>query len=106
VLIADPTTEDGKARVEAIISTTDGFVIAEKDLEIRGPGELFGSRQAGVAPFKVADLPRDLELLRMARRDAEAWIEKNPTLGGAQDSLLRKRLLKKYGETLGLGDVA
>ena len=106
VLIADPVTDDGRARLEAIASTSDGFQIAERDLEIRGPGELFGARQSGLAPFQIADFPRDLPLLRMARRDAQAWIAKNPTLAGERDALLRKRLLKKYGQSLGLGDVA
>jgi ATP-dependent DNA helicase RecG len=106
VLIADPQTDDAKARIEAIVSTTDGFKIAEKDLEIRGPGELFGSRQSGLAPFKVVEFPRDLKLLQMARRDAQKWIEENPTLAGHRDTLLRKRLLKLHGEALGLGDVA
>ena len=100
--VADPVTEDGRARLEAIAATKDGFQIAEKDLEIRGPGELFGARQSGLAPFRVADLP----LLQMARRDAKAWIEENPTLSGERDALLRKRLLKAHGEALGLGDVA
>ena len=106
VLIADPATDDGQRRIEAIVATTDGFAIAEKDLEIRGPGELFGSRQSGVAPFKVAQLPRDAQLLAMARRDAEKWIRENPNLSGERDALLRKRLLKTHGEALGLGDVA
>ena len=106
VLIADPGTPDGQARIDAIVATNDGFAIAEKDLEIRGPGELFGARQAGAAPFRVAELPRDLDLLRMARRDAEKWIRDNPTLAGARDALLRKRLLKTHGESLGLADVA
>jgi ATP-dependent DNA helicase RecG len=106
VLIADPTTDEAKARIEAIVSTTDGFAIAEKDLEIRGPGELFGSRQSGLPPFRVAELPRDLPLLRMARRDAEKWVTENPTLVGERDALLKKRLLKKYRDALGLGDVA
>ena len=88
------------------MATTDGFAIAEKDFEIRGPGELFGSRQSGIAPFRAAELPRDLELLRMARRDAAEWIARNPALGGPHDALLRKRLLKVHGESLGLGDVA
>ncbi len=106
VLIADPVTDDGTARVEAIASTTDGFAIAEKDLEIRGPGELFGSRQSGLAPFRVAQIPRDIELLQMARRDAQAWIDENPMLAGQRDALLKRRLLKAHGKTLGLGDVA
>lgn len=106
VLIGDATTDDGKARIETMVETNDGFRIAEKDLEIRGPGELFGARQAGVAPFRVAELPRDLKLLQWARRDAEEWINLNPKLAGEQDALLRKRLLKAHGEALGLGDVA
>ena len=106
VLLADPVTDDAKARLKAIVSTNDGFEIAEKDLEIRGPGELFGARQSGMAPFRVAQLPRDLELLRMARRDARSWIDENPRLAGDRDALLRKRVLKAHGKAFGLGDVA
>ena len=69
----------------------DGFEIAEHDLAIRGPGELFGTRQSGLPPFLVADLMRDQELLALARRDAEAWIEENPSLGGERDALLKRR---------------
>lgn len=106
VLIADPSTEDGIARIDAIVESTDGFVIAERDLEIRGPGDVFGTRQSGLAPFRVAELPRDVKLLDLARRDASAWIERDPELGEADVALLRKRLLKAHGELLGLGDVA
>jgi len=106
VLIGDPQTEDAEARLNAMVETNDGFEIAERDLRIRGPGELFGARQSGLPPFHVADLSRDLDLLRMARRDAQAWIEENPTLAGKRDALLKKRLLKAHGEALGLGDVA
>ncbi|MCH8316408.1 MAG: ATP-dependent DNA helicase RecG, partial [Planctomycetes bacterium] len=106
VLLADPVTDDAKARLEVIATTDDGFEIAEKDLEIRGPGELFGAKQSGLAPFRVAQLPRDLDLLRMARRDARSWIEENPTLAGERDALLRTRVLKAHGKMLGLGDVA
>ena len=85
--------------------TTDGFTLAEKDLEIRGPGELFGLKQSGLPPFRVADLGRDLDLLGMARRDARAWVERSSGLERAADALVRRRLLKRYGESLGLGDV-
>ena len=105
VLIADPTTDDGRARVEAIANSTDGFVIAERDLEIRGPGELFGTKQSGMAPFRVAELSRDLKLLQMARRDAEEMIANNPELEGKEFALLKQRLEKAHGKSLGLGDV-
>jgi len=103
-LIASPTTEDAQLRLEAIVETTDGFRIAERDLEIRGPGELFGAKQSGIAPFRVARLPRDLELLRLARRSAVDWIKCDPTL--QKSPLLKSRLMHTHGEALGLGDVA
>ena len=106
VLLADSPTPEAEARLDAIASTTDGFLIAEKDLEIRGPGELFGAKQSGIPPFRVTELPRDMELLQLARRDAIAWVRENPTLSGDRDALLRQRLLKAYGKALGLGDVA
>ena len=56
---AAPTTEDGAQRIDAIVSSGDGFEIAERDLVIRGPGELFGARQSGLAPFLAADLVRE-----------------------------------------------
>jgi ATP-dependent DNA helicase RecG len=106
VLIADPVSDEAAARLAAIASTTDGFRIAELDLELRGPGDVFGARQSGAPPFLVAKLPDDLRLLQLARRDARAWIEENPTLEGERDALLRKRLIKAHGKWLGLGDVA
>ena len=103
-LIASPTTSDAMERLKVIVETTDGFRIAEKDLEIRGPGELFGAKQSGIPPFKAARLPRDLKLLSLARRNAVDFVQLDPTLANAE--LLRKRLLRKYGKSLGLGDVA
>ncbi|MCC6951256.1 MAG: ATP-dependent DNA helicase RecG [Phycisphaerales bacterium] len=104
-LIADPRTPDAQERLRALESTTDGFVLAEKDLEIRGPGEMFGTRQSGLPPFRVADLARDRELLNMARRDAAAWIGRSPLLAASEEALLRRRLMKTYGDALGLVDV-
>ena len=103
--ISEPTTEEGIKRLEAISSTEDGFKIAELDLGIRGPGELFGARQSGLPPFKVADLIRDLDLLRMARADADQWIEHDPQLTASDAALARELLMNKYGPALGLGDV-
>jgi ATP-dependent DNA helicase RecG len=105
VLVSEPPTPEAQNRIDAIVASDNGFDIAERDLEIRGPGVLFGARQSGLAPFRVAQLPRDMDLLGMARRDAEAWIDQNPTLAGQRDALLKRRLLKAHGEALGLGDV-
>ncbi len=105
VLIGNPKTEDGIARLQAMVDTTSGFELSEKDLEIRGAGDVFGTRQSGAPPFKVADPFREIELLQMARRDAGHWIAESPTLGRPADALARRRLLKAHGQWLGLGDV-
>jgi ATP-dependent DNA helicase RecG len=105
VLIADPATEEARARLDAIASTRDGFVLAERDFEQRGPGVLFGLRQSGAPPFRVADLARDLDLLKLARHDAAEWIARSPHLDAKGEALLRDRLLKAHGQWLDLGDV-
>ncbi|HEX3352682.1 MAG TPA: ATP-dependent DNA helicase RecG [Terriglobales bacterium] len=65
-------SEDGERRLDAMVRTTDGFMIAELDLELRGPGEFFGTRQAGLPSFQVANLIRDRQLLEAAKREAAA----------------------------------
>jgi len=65
-------TEDGERRLDAMVRTNDGFQIAELDLELRGPGEFFGTRQAGMPNFRVANLIRDRQLLELAKREASA----------------------------------
>jgi ATP-dependent DNA helicase RecG len=106
VFIADPTTDDAIARMEAIGSTNDGFKLAEMDLQIRGMGEILGTRQSGAPPMKLANLPDDLDLLKLAKRDAMQLIEADPTLDSETNTLLRRVLLQQYGESLGLVDVA
>jgi ATP-dependent DNA helicase RecG len=65
-------TEEGERRLDAMVCTNDGFQIAELDLELRGPGEFFGTRQAGIPSFRVASLIRDRQLLELAKREAAA----------------------------------
>jgi ATP-dependent DNA helicase RecG len=65
-------TEEGERRLDAMVHTNDGFQIAELDLELRGPGEFFGTRQAGMPSFRVANLIRDRQLLELAKREAAA----------------------------------
>ena len=67
-------SEEGQRRLDAMVKTNDGFKIAELDLELRGPGEFFGTRQAGIPSFRVANLIRDAKLLEAAKREAAAVI--------------------------------
>ena len=68
--------EDARQRIETLVATSDGFAIAEKDLQLRGPGEFFGTRQHGELAFHVAHPLRDRELLELARREAFALAER------------------------------
>jgi ATP-dependent DNA helicase RecG len=74
LLASDKQTEVARERLGIMEETNDGFRIAEKDLEIRGPGELMGTRQAGLPEFRVANLVRDVEILQAARKEAEAYV--------------------------------
>jgi ATP-dependent DNA helicase RecG len=65
-------SEEGQKRLDIMVETNDGFQIAERDLELRGPGEFFGTRQAGVPSFRVANIIRDAPLLEAAKREAAA----------------------------------
>jgi ATP-dependent DNA helicase RecG len=105
LLIVEDPSEDARQRVEALCRTEDGFELAERDLELRGPGELIGSRQSGVNPFRLTEFPRDTELLLQARRDATAWAEASSRLAAPDEALLKRRLLKRHGAWLGLADV-
>lgn len=80
VLLSYGSTAESKKRLDAMIRTNDGFIIAEEDLEIRGPGEFFGTKQSGMPDLKVANLVRDVKLLESARKEAFALIEKDPEL--------------------------
>ncbi len=105
LLIGDAVTEVAGQRLAVMRRVNDGFVLAERDFEIRGPGEVFGLRQSGVAPFKVADLMNDRDLLQLATRDAAAWIARSPALARPDESLVRRRLFKAHGPWIGIGDV-
>lgn len=70
LLMGNPKTQEGKARLAIMTNTSDGFKIAEQDLKLRGPGDFFGTRQHGLPELKVADLVKDTTLLQWAREDA------------------------------------
>ena len=75
VLLADPKTDEGKERMMSMTETNDGFKLAEKDLELRGPGDFFGKKQSGLPEFKMADLVHDYRALEVARQDATKLIQ-------------------------------
>jgi ATP-dependent DNA helicase RecG len=75
-----PLTEMAQQRLEVIRATTDGFEIAERDMQLRGPGELLGTRQAGVAQFKIADLTRDIDLIDEIQVMADKLLAEDPRL--------------------------
>jgi ATP-dependent DNA helicase RecG len=106
VVVSGASTPDATQRLEAFVSTSDGFELADRDLAIRGMGEFSGTRQSGLMPFRLAEFPRDNDLLRMARREAAEWIERSPSLAEPSEAVLRRRLLRAHGEALGLIDIA
>jgi ATP-dependent DNA helicase RecG len=79
-LFADPSTPEAEARMEAVAGSTDGFLLAERDLEIRGAGEVFGERQAGFSDLKLGRIPRDEPIVLEARAVAEHILDGDPTL--------------------------
>jgi ATP-dependent DNA helicase RecG len=95
VLIADSRSEDTTLRLETLVSTTDGFKIAQADLEIRGPGEMLGTRQSGNLDLKIADLVRDAKVLEVARQAAIELVDANPGLTGPEWILVRERLTER-----------
>jgi len=75
ILLASPKSETGQERMRIMTETNDGFVLSEKDLELRGPGDFFGRKQSGVPEFKVADMVHDYRALETARNDAAMLIQ-------------------------------
>ncbi|WP_246231543.1 ATP-dependent DNA helicase RecG [Sporosarcina jiandibaonis] len=92
VLLADPKTEEGKERMQSMTETNDGFVLAEKDLELRGAGDFFGRKQSGMPEFKMADLVHDYRALDTARKDAEKFLASDDFWEAPEYALLRKQL--------------
>jgi ATP-dependent DNA helicase RecG len=88
VLIANPKSDDGQRRMEIMTRTNNGFLIAEEDLRIRGPGEIYGTRQSGMPSFRVADLVKDMRLLEVARQEAFHLLEQDPDLSRPEHAAL------------------
>ena len=101
-----PPSSPARERLEALVRSTDGFVIAEEDLRIRGPGEFFGFRQWGIPEFRVANLVRDADLLQQARQEAFALLTQDPQLKAPAHRAVREAMLRRWQEKLELGSVS
>jgi ATP-dependent DNA helicase RecG len=97
-LLADPQTEDASERMQAMAKSTDGFLLAEKDLEIRGAGEVFGERQSGFSDLKLGRIPRDEAVVLETRRVAEALLEREPDL--REHAQLREEVADLLGDAV------
>ena len=97
LLTGDKKTAVAKERLGIMEETTDGFRIAEKDLEIRGPGEILGTRQSGIQSFKIANIVRDIEILEEARNVAETYLGKDRRTRETQDLIKRVRADPRIG---------
>jgi ATP-dependent DNA helicase RecG len=97
--------EEAQRRIDAMVATTDGFRIAEVDLEARGPGDFFGTRQSGLPEFRVADLLRDGAILEAARRAADEIVARDPNLRSPEHQRLRAGLLARWRGKIGLASV-
>jgi ATP-dependent DNA helicase RecG len=101
-LCGNPKTDVAKARVKAMLETTDGFKIAEIDLKLRGPGEFYGAKQSGLPEFRLADIMRDEAILLQSREAAFALLKDDPKLENADNQKLRQEIFRKYGKYFGL----
>jgi ATP-dependent DNA helicase RecG len=95
-----------RERLEALVQSNDGFVIAEEDLRIRGPGEFFGFRQWGMPEFRVANIVRDADLLQQARQEAFSLVKLDPGLKLSVHQGLRDAMMRKWEKKLELGSVS
>ena len=96
LLYQAPLTEQSRARLAALTETTDGFEIAERDLQIRGPGDFFGTRQSGLPTLRVGDLLRDHQLMEEGRREAVAALD-DPTQSETLVALVRSSWEQRFG---------
>jgi ATP-dependent DNA helicase RecG len=106
ILLADPKTEEAARRIKSIEGTLDGFQIAEADLEMRGPGEFFGTKQHGLPEIRFGNILKDFAIMESARREAFELVAKDPDLIDERHAPLKKTLSARFGGRIDLARVA
>jgi ATP-dependent DNA helicase RecG len=99
LLTSSKLNNEARERLKIMCATTDGFKIAEKDMEIRGPGDVAGTKQSGVLDFKLADLIQDKQLLELAAKMAARLLENDSELNSAENLIIKNHLLLQHGKT-------
>lgn len=106
VLLGDPRTDDGKARLQVMTKTQDGFIIAEQDLALRGPGEFYGTRQSGLPDFRLANIISDVDAIQIAREAAFELVQADPHLQHPEHQKLKRAIIRFWGDKLALVQVS
>lgn len=101
-LITHETSEQAERRGQIMENSSDGFYIAEQDLKLRGPGEIFGTRQHGIPDLKITDMAKHIEVLNHARKEAKRILQNDPALQKKENIILRKKAEEFFGEDFSL----
>lgn len=96
IIINEGKNKIARERMRILQSSSDGFIISEKDLELRGPGEFFGTKQHGLPELKIANLIRDMEVLKLVQKEALEIINKDPNLESKEFKILRERIQELF----------
>ena len=99
LITGSKNSRDARERINIMCTTDNGFIIAEKDLELRGPGDIEGTRQSGALNFKIASIVDDKDILEMARFEAEEILTKDIELGSIENLPIKKYLQSQKGKT-------
>jgi ATP-dependent DNA helicase RecG len=96
-LVGDTKTPEGEARLNALVESTDGFYLSEKDLELRGEGTLFSTAQSGQSDLYLANIRDNLDVLEIAKKDAEKILERNSSLRAHPENIFKEEINVLFG---------
>ena len=99
-------SQNAKKRIKTMVDTTDGFVISEVDMKLRGPGDVAGTRQSGLLDLKIASLVADSHIMTSARNQANNIINNDPELNSADNQILKSRLAEIQDNNVNWGNIS